>query len=212
MSSFNKKLNGKALMAKLHRDEVSALYNSYPKDYSVCREAVPMGGSKYAYEVESCLPLPMQTKSREAKIQTSFNIKGVATARAVERAQKRAEALAEAPMEWNICGKVQYTCIRQYGMDGKSCNVQVKGEVEHEKLAKKAQLKIKSTSRCIKLDAHGRRLIEEEMDAADVVDSGLGDVDNGFVLSDVMSDAEIVDRALEEGAVEDAAIEAGAAS
>jgi len=24
-------------------------------------------------------------------------------------------------MEWNICGAVQYTCIRQYGLDGRSC-------------------------------------------------------------------------------------------
>jgi hypothetical protein len=38
-SSFLKKLKGKALMAKLHRDETAALYHSYPKDYAVCREA-----------------------------------------------------------------------------------------------------------------------------------------------------------------------------
>ena len=57
-----------------------------------------MRGSKYAYEVESCLPLPMQTPSKEAKISTSFNMKGVADKKVVDRAYARMEALSEAPM------------------------------------------------------------------------------------------------------------------
>ena len=118
--------------------------------------------------------------------------------------------------EWNVCGKVQYTCIRQFGMDGKSCNTQVKGEKEHDKLAVKAQLKIASTKRCVKLDVHGRRLIENEVEAV-VGAVGVGDDDvvqaeEGAVLSDVLSDVEVVDRALAEGAAEDAAIEAAEAA
>lgn len=234
-SGFLKKLKGKALMAKLHRDEAAALYNSYPKDFAVCREAVPMRGSKYAYEVESCLPLPFQTRSREAKVQTSFNVKGVADKRAMERAHARAEALAEAPVEWNVCGKVQYRCIRQVGMDGTSCDTQVKSEREHGKLAVKARLKIATTERCVKLDVHGRRLIEDDGAEAAAAAAGasarLGGGDrgegrsdgeseesseqlekSGSALSDVMSAEEVVDRALAEGAAEDAAMEEAAAS
>ena len=73
---FNTKLKGKAVMPKLHKEEEEALKKSFPKDFEVCREAVPQKGSKFAYEVESCLPLPHHPKS---KISLKMEINGVAS-------------------------------------------------------------------------------------------------------------------------------------
>ena len=94
-----------------------------------------MKGTKFAYDVEACLPLPLQGPG---KISSSFDMTGAATAGTAARAHRQFERVAEAPMEWNICGAVQYTCIRQYGLDGRRCEVQVKGQRAHQALANKA--------------------------------------------------------------------------
>lgn len=181
---YNAKLKGKAVMPKLHKEEEEALKKTFPKDFEVCRDARPQKGSKYAYEVESCLPLPFNPKS---KFSMKYEINGVASKNAYKKARDKAKKVVETPMEWNICGKVQYKCIRQIAMDGKSCSVQVDDEGKMTRLAKKAKLPIAQTSKCVKMDVHGRRHLGEEdvsfggasaLSAADGLGFGSG-VDGG---------------------------------
>ena len=81
---------------------------------------------------------------------------------AYKKARDASKKAVETPMEWSICGKVQYKCLRQIGMDGKTCSVQVDDEKKMNRLAKKAKLPIAQTSKCVKMDLHGRRHLGEE--------------------------------------------------